>query len=86
MWGEIYMYLAIYSSQIYRALPTRNIKEIVCQILNTLLSVSPTLFPEKKINIYTTLIGEQIDSMTGTAFGSAEEEHVQLLSSLGFGC
>lgn len=48
MWGEIYMYLAIYSSQIYRALPTRNIKGIVCQILNMLLSVSPILFPEKK--------------------------------------
>lgn len=45
------MYLAIYSSQIYQALPTRNIKGIVCQILNTLLSVSLILFPEKKKQI-----------------------------------
>lgn len=52
MWSEICMYLAIYSLQIYQALPTRNIKGIVCQILNMLLSVSPILFPEKKNRFY----------------------------------
>ena len=41
------MNLAIYSLRVYRALPTRNIKEIVCKILNMLLSVSPILFAEK---------------------------------------
>lgn len=89
MRSEIYMHFAIYSSQIYRALPTRNIKEIVCQILNMLLSVSPILFPGKKkkyIYISPTLIREQLYSMTGTALGSAKEEHVRLLSSFRFGC
>lgn len=72
MWREVCKCGAIYSSQIYRALPTRNIKEVLCQILHMLLSASPFLSPEKKKSPI--LIREQIYSLTGTAFGSTRKK------------
>lgn len=49
MWREVNKYGAIYSLQIYRALPTcKRHKDTLCQILHMLLSTSPFLFPEKK--------------------------------------
>lgn len=48
MWREVSKYGAIYSLQIYRALPTRNRKDTLCRILHILLSNTPFLFSEKK--------------------------------------